>query len=70
MILLSIRRWRIIFKDPMQQKVDQLCVYLEQVLKMCFDLARGHLSHDKAPRSRRNMDHSSINARHDQDALP
>jgi hypothetical protein len=38
MILLSIRRWRIIFKDLMLYKVDQFCAFLEQVLKTRFEL--------------------------------
>jgi hypothetical protein len=41
MILLSIRRWRIIFKDLMLQKVDQFRAFLEQVLKTCFELTMG-----------------------------
>jgi hypothetical protein len=41
MILNSIKRWRIIFKDPMTEKAELFCSHVSRNLTRCFELESG-----------------------------
>jgi hypothetical protein len=41
MIPLSVRRWRIIFKDPMIPLVDRFCEKLFKEMSMSFSITDG-----------------------------